>query len=124
LIVYVEDEFTYYAVGKPRVANATVKIQNAQTGASFTVITGESGIAEFYDISEGNYILTVQKLGNGNHRSTVILDGTETNITVFIPKQVVSYTWTVISSLFTDQFEFVMTPIFETAVIVCKLLPD
>jgi hypothetical protein len=45
-----EDEFTYYAEGKPM---QLVKVQNTQTNAMFTKLTNENGIALFDEITEG-----------------------------------------------------------------------
>jgi hypothetical protein len=111
----VEDEFTYYAEGKPKVANATVKVQNTQTHVHFTKLTNENGIAYFDEITEGNFKLTVQKLGHGSYQSTVLV-GFNTTQVVFIPRQVVSYVWTVTPTTVEDKYVFTLEAVFETHV--------
>src|SRR5690606_16897885 len=88
-----------------------------QTNAMFTKLTNENGIAIFDEITEGNFKLTVQKLGHGTHQSTVLV-GYNTTQTVFLPKQVVSYVWTVTPTTVPDVYVFTLEAVFETY--LCK----
>lgn len=116
LTILVEDEFTYYAEGNPRVADATVTVRNQQTGVQFTKLTNPEGVAFFEDITQGNYKLTVQKLGHGTHTSTLLLESSNTNRTVFLPRQVVSYVWTVTPTQIQDKYIFTLEAQFSTNV--------
>jgi hypothetical protein len=78
------------------VANASVQIQNLNTNLKLNMLTNADGIAHFENIPEGRYQLTVQKLQHGSFRSVLVVEGEGINATVFIPRQVVSYTWSVV----------------------------
>ena len=58
----------------------------------------------------------MQAKGHGGFRSIVIVEGEGSNITVFIPKQVVSYTWVVVPTTVEDKYIFVLEATFETNV--------
>jgi 5-methylthioribose kinase len=80
------------------------------------MLTNSSGIAYFPSVQEGRYQLTVQHIGHGNFRSILIIEDIGTNITVFIPKQVVSYSWVVVPTEIEDKYVFVLEATFETNV--------
>jgi hypothetical protein len=101
------------------------------TNYKATELTNADGIANFV-IKEGRYQVTVQKLKHGTHRGIVLVES-NTNVTVFIPRQVVSYTWvvvptgtvtlyifnenlTILSLEIEDKYIFVLEATFETRV--------
>jgi hypothetical protein len=45
-----------------------------------------------------------------------VIEGEGANVTVFIPKQVVSYTWVVVPTQIEDKYIFILEATFETYV--------
>jgi hypothetical protein len=93
-----------------------VTLENSNLNFRSTINTNSSGIAHFSGINEGRYQLTVQKINHGGHRSIVVVEDQGTNVTVFIPRQVVSYTWVVVPTEIEDKYVFVLEATFETNV--------
>lgn len=118
LRVTAEDEYTYYAAGKPKLAGATVSLSDASTGEVLkTAVTNASGVAEFSGITEANYNLNVRADKHGEFRSPVLVESADTTeVTAFLPRQAVTYTWVVAPTDIPDKYDFKLESTFETDV--------
>jgi len=95
--VFCNDEFTYYADGSPRVNNATIILADAVNGAKvFEEISDTTGILLKEGITEGYYNLEVRAEKHGTFRQPVQIEaGKVKEVVAFMPRQLVTYTWTV-----------------------------
>ena len=116
--VRVVDEYTYFAADKPNVANATVQLLDPFTfDVIATSVTGPTGIVTFTDIPEGQYTLNVSATQHGSARTTVkVTPGGQLEEEVFLPRQVVTYNWTVVPTEVQDSYKIVLEATFETEV--------
>ncbi len=118
ILVVVEDEYTYFAAGSPRVANATVVISDALTGTpvstNHTDIDGKVLVA---NLNEAFYIVDVRADAHGKFReSTLVVAGQTATITAFLTRETVRYSFTVVPTTVEDHYTFVVESIFETQV--------
>lgn len=118
LSVLVEDEYTYFAEDTPPLAGATVSIRDAVTGSSFpSRTTTASGAVDFEGIPEGVYDVSVSAPRHNSYRNTVrISAGQENNIRAFLPRETVSYNWTVTPTEVEDRTRITLETTFETNV--------
>ena len=118
LQVTVEDEYTYFAAGSPRVTNATVILSDALSGRPvLTNYTGADGILLLSNLTEAYYFVDVRADAHGHYRETalVVADQT-TNIVAFLPRQTVRYSFTVVPTTIEDRYVFQVDSTFETQV--------
>ncbi|KAB2654424.1 MAG: hypothetical protein DVB31_16735, partial [Verrucomicrobia bacterium] len=118
ILVVAEDEYTYFAAGSPRVANATVVISDALTGTpvstNHTDIDGKVLVA---NLNEAFYIVDVRADAHGKFReSTLVVAGQTATITAFLTRETVRYSFTVVPTTVEDHYTFVVESIFETQV--------
>ncbi|MHB9035901.1 MAG: fibronectin type III domain-containing protein [Armatimonadota bacterium] len=123
LLVYVEDEFTYWASGSygengPRVSNARVQLLDPDTNVLLhEFVTGDDGIAEFRDITEAHYIVSVEAVKHGGYRETFLVEaGKENALHAFMPRETVRYNWTVTPTDIQDVTIVTLQATFETQV--------
>jgi len=118
LKVFSNDEFTYFADGNPRVANATVTLKDAVDGSTiFQSQTDGSGSLLREAIPEGNYNLEVSAERHGTYRGPVeIVAGQVQEVKAFLPRQLVTYTWTVEPVQIEDKYKVNIEATFETHV--------
>lgn len=118
LLITAVDELTYYAEGAPNLAGAAVTVIDSvsrQTVASgFTDASGKffapSLPEAYYDVS-----LTAEK--HTAYRNTHLLTAGQTNeISAFLSRQVVTYTWTVQPVAIEDNYRITVETTFETTV--------
>jgi Lectin C-type domain/Bacterial pre-peptidase C-terminal domain/CARDB len=118
LHVEVLDDYTYYVEGAPKVTNALVRLTDPYTGA--TVAEGStfpSGTILFQNLMEGSYQMRVTADQHASYAAPVeIVPGVQTDQSVFIDRQTVSYRWTVQPTTIEDRYEIVLEPVFETEV--------
>ena len=114
----VTDDYTYYVEGQPKVANATVKLSDPITGELVVeATTGADGTVDFSNIPEGAYQLEVYAAKHGTFRSRFdVAPGVVNEKEVFIPRQLVTYNWTVVPVDIQDTYKVVLEPTFETNV--------
>lgn len=126
LAVEVEDEFTYYAEGAPRVADAEVTLRDADTGEVVTrAITDETGHCLFTGIPEAHYLLEIKAEDHVPGRETLLLKAGETNeIQAFVSREVVRYFWTVRPIDLEDRTRITIRTEFETVVPVPVITVD
>ena len=117
LIIVVEDEYTYFAEGRPLVDNAIVTILNYQRNIRITNGTSSgNGSVIFYNIVEDRYELTVEAPNHRSIRQVIITSSDTPVITVFIARQAVTYRWSVTPVTYEDTYTLVIEADFETNV--------
>jgi hypothetical protein len=118
LRVNVEDEFTYYAEGSPKLANATVILRDYFTSAEIRrTITNQTGMVAWDNIPEGYYKLEVKAENHDSFSQNIQLDAGEIEtITSFLPRQAVRYIWTVVPTGINDEYKITITSVFEADV--------
>ncbi|MBC7771462.1 MAG: hypothetical protein H7210_03090, partial [Pyrinomonadaceae bacterium] len=117
LTVTVEDEFTYFDPGDPpnrpaypNVEGATVTISDSRTGAVLgSAVTGADGRATFTQLPEALYNLETRAIRHQTDRRLVQVFNAQTReLRVFIPRQLVTYTWEVVPTEIPDRYEFTL----------------
>ena len=131
LLVRVQDENTIYGNKdgeKPYVEDATVQLQDYNTGA--VVASGKTtadGI-QFDNINEGYYQLYVTADKHDSYRQNVLISpGELTEHLATISYQAVSVSWDVVETTVEDEYQIVSTLVYETHVpvpVVHMTLPD
>ncbi|HZR18708.1 MAG TPA: CARDB domain-containing protein [Verrucomicrobiae bacterium] len=118
MLVKVEDEYTYFASGSPPVTNAQVVVSDALTGTAVaTNLSGADGTASFTNLTEAYYTVDVSADTHGPFRqSALVAAGNTTNVTAFLPRQTVTYSFTVTPTTVPDQYTFQIDSTFETQV--------
>ncbi|MCA9311788.1 MAG: hypothetical protein KDA21_11320, partial [Phycisphaerales bacterium] len=135
LAVRVEDEFTYWATGEyeeeggPVVPGALVRITDPATGDIVAEGITDLGRGQpaliFDDVPEGSYDLAVSAPDHNTFRGTVHVTSGDVNYeTPFIPRQNVTYTWTVEQIEIDDTYVFTLETTFSTAVPVPVITVD
>ena len=117
LTVVVEDEYTYFAEGRPLVDNAIVTILNYQRNIRMTNGTdSRNGSVIFYNIIEDRYELTVEAPNHRSARQVIITSSDNPVVTIFIERQAVIYRWSVTQVTYEDTYSLVIEADFETNV--------
>lgn len=116
--VRVEDEFTFYAEGAPRVTNATVVIRNAVTQDVVTnAVSDAYGEVKVDALPEGDYLVEASSPKHSNSRDYFkVVAGREIQVSTFISRELVEYNWTVVPVEVEDRTHIVIETIFETVV--------
>ena len=116
LVVYTENELTYYAEGAPRIANAQVSLRDYFSGEiAAEGVTNEAGLATFTGVNEGYYELEIIAEKHNTFRETVLVEaGTLNEVTAFLPYQSITYNWTVVPTTIEDRYKIVVETVFET----------
>jgi hypothetical protein len=114
----VEDEFTFYAQGAPRVTNATVVIRNAATQEVVTNATTDvSGQVKVPALPEGDYQFEVNAPDHSVDREFFkVKPGTDNAVSAFISRDLVEYSWSVVPVEVEDRTRIVIETTFETVV--------
>ncbi len=112
------DEYTYWAEGAPKITGADVVLRHPQTGA--IVATGGTdgeGTLLLENLTEAYYGLEVSAEDHGTFRTQVLVSaGQIKDVLAFLPRQVVTYNWTVVPVQFEDEYRIVVEAVFETHV--------
>ena len=118
LVVTVTDEYTYYAEGSPKVAGAEITLTDAIDGQ--VVRTGSSdGEGRFgaAGLREGYYTLRVNAEAHAKYEATVLIEAGNTRlVNVFIARELVTYTWSVVPSSIEGSTQVTLEATFETNV--------
>ncbi|MCA9312277.1 MAG: hypothetical protein KDA21_13770, partial [Phycisphaerales bacterium] len=116
VLIEATDQFTYYAEGMPRIAGADVIIADPDTLTPIAVTTTDAdGYALVQGLIEGNYNIEVRAAEHGTFRSNVFIRGGMTNeVEAFLPRELITYTWTVVPIEFTDEYEITLELEFAT----------
>ncbi len=118
LRVTASDEFTYYAVGAPKVTNAVAVLRDAVSGVVVTNgVTGTNGEWFTAQLPEGYYELEVTAEKHTAYKGThLLLAGVTNDIGAFMSRQTVRYTWTVVPTEIEDRYKIVVNTEFEANV--------
>ena len=118
LRVNVENEFTRYAAGSPKLADATVILRDYFSSAEVRrAVTSSTGIVAWNEMPEGYYKLDVQAANHKSFSQNVKLEAGETEtITSFLSRQAVRYVWNVVPSEIEDEYSITLTSVFEADV--------
>lgn len=124
----ITDEFTYYTEEAPHVSNAVIKIINPSNRE--VVVEGVSDSHGLFEatLDEGWYMLTVDADNHDPYSNNIIVDpGVEKFEEVFLPYQVISYTWNVEETEIEDEYVMETVCNFDTRVpkpVIEIALPD
>ncbi len=118
LVVAAEDEYTYFAEGRPPLADAEVILRDAITGTAVrTNRTGIDGRASFPNLTEAYYHVSVTA---DRHRpflqTALVTAGTTTNVIAFLPRETVRYSFFVEPTTVEDGYSLRVESTFETQV--------
>ncbi|MGI5924261.1 MAG: Ig-like domain-containing protein [Lentisphaeria bacterium] len=113
------DEYTYYEEGnEPRLKNAGVTIKNPYTGAILgSGNTGEDAFCIIEDLPVGKALVVIS--ADKHESATSIIDiapGQQTKVELFLSFQAISYSWEVVPTEIEDEYEVVLTVVYETNV--------
>ncbi|MFM7259247.1 MAG: CARDB domain-containing protein [bacterium] len=110
------NEFSYYGQ-PPTYPNAQVEIR--RSGQSALVAGGPvdaGGNVRFDKLEAGLYDIKVTAPQHGTFSQTRQLDPGETTVVAFLPRQLVSYQWSVVQVPFSDEYQITINLAFETNV--------
>ena len=118
LRVRATDEYTFFAEGQPPVVGATVRLVDPDTGAVlFEGVTGADGTVLLSDVPEAWYRLEVYADEHNPVQTSVRIEpGAATEVEVFLPRQGVTYEWSVVPVEQTDEYRLTVEALFETNV--------
>ena len=117
LTVVVEDEYTYFASGQPLVSDAVVTLINYDRNLRLTQSTDlGNGITEFINIYEDRYEMIVEAPSHRSLRQIIVTSVESPEVTVFIERQTVTYTWSVTPITFQDVYSISIEASFEMRV--------
>ena len=117
LTVVVEDEYTYFASGRPLVSDAVVTLINNDRNLRLIQSTySGNGRTTFSNIYEDQYQMTVEAPSHRSVRQIIVTSVESPVLTVFIERQTVVYTWTVTPITFQDVYSISVEADFETRV--------
>lgn len=116
--VDVEDEYTYFAEGAPKLAGARVTLTNPYTyEVVATGFTGADGSINFTGVRKGVYTLDISAEKHDAVRTSfTVEEGKLNETTAFMHRQAVSYNWTVVPTEVNDRYKIVLESTFETEV--------
>jgi len=108
LAVTAVDELTFYAPGEPKLAGAHVKVIDGQTGQLVgSVDANDRGVAEFPDLPDAYYSVEVAADGHETFRTMRrVSAGSRAELTALLPRQLVTYRWTVLSDQTEGRYYF------------------
>ncbi len=126
LRVAVVDEYTYYALGGPKVTNAAVTIRDAISQAVImNGVTDASGEIVFQNLTEAYYQIEVTADKHSSFTGTLLLRGGRTNdFEAFLSRETVQYRWSVSPATIEDRTRITITTEFETFVPVPVITID
>lgn len=96
LTVIVEDEYTYFAGGRPLVDDAMVTLTNNQRELRLSLSTSiRNGSVEFTNIFEDRYEMFVEAPSHRTLCQIIVTSVESPTVTVFVQRQAVTYTFSV-----------------------------
>ncbi len=118
VLLNIQDEYTFFAEGKPGLAGARAILTDPFTNLVVaTAISDAEGKVRFTGITEGQYQLTVNaEKHDGLTGAFQVNAGVTNEQDVFLHRQVVSYKWSVVPIETTDKYKLVLETVFETEV--------
>ncbi len=117
--ISVLDDYTYYTAGAPRVADATVKMRDPFDQSIIVAqgLTDATGAITLPAVPEGSYFLEVSAAKHGTYRNGfVVVPGITNAKDVFLDRQTVTYSWSVVPTEIPDRYEIKLISTFEVDV--------
>ncbi len=118
LLITTVDEYTFYAEGAPKVAGASITVQDAVT--TQVVATGVSDSAGQFliqQLPEGYYEIHVSADRHSPFReTTLVVAGKQNEFQAFPRRQAVQYIWRVVPTDVQDRTKIVIETVFEAFV--------
>ena len=115
--VIVEDEYTYFAEGRPLVDDADITLISYQHNIRATQATDiGNGTTTFINIHEDIYEIYVEAPGHRSLRQVIVTSVSDPILTVFLQRQAVRYTWSVTPVMYQDIYIIPIVAEFETNV--------
>jgi len=116
--VEVQDEYTFYAEGAPRVPKARVTVKDASSRELVgEALTDADGLARFPSLREGYYGVEVSADRHSSFRGHVFVAAGRTNdLPVLLSLETVRYVWTVTPTEIPDRTRITIETEFETVV--------
>jgi hypothetical protein len=118
LLVTATDDYTYYVAGAPKVTNATITVRDPITTAIIAQTnTDASGTAYFAGLPTGPYTVDATATEHNQFRgSASVVTGATNAVEAFMPRELVTYQWTVVPSTVPDQYQIQLESVFLTEV--------
>eukprot|EP00040_Diaphanoeca_grandis_P037627 m.246792 g.246792 ORF g.246792 m.246792 type:complete len:2910 (-) comp33851_c0_seq5:174-8903(-) len=118
ITVIPEDEYTYFAEGKPIVENAIVTITSYDKTVILTQKTEDVNATAitFTNIPAVYYTVKVEALGHSRFQNIVLLGEEGMVVKAFMQKQLISYTWTVTEEEIKERYAVTIDAVFQTRV--------
>lgn len=118
LVITAEDEYTYFAEGRPPLAGAEVVVRDVLSGEAVrTNRTGIDGRAAFPGLREAYYLVSVTA---DRHRpfvgTALVSAGAVTNLTAFLSVETIRYSFFVEPTTVEDRYTLRVESKFETQV--------
>ncbi|CAF0929384.1 unnamed protein product, partial [Brachionus calyciflorus] len=116
LTVITENEFTYFTEEKPLLANASITLVNRLANYKNTLKTDSSGMITFSNLTENYYEVYAEAQ---KHTSRYLIwqpKSSKNYLSIFLSRQTVTITWSVIPKLYEDKYEISLVADFETEV--------
>ncbi len=101
------DEFTYFAQGSPNLAGASITVTSSLTGdVVATGTTDANGELDLPNLPEGYYQVSATAPDHSGYDNTVLIGaGQTTNVTAFLSRQAVQYSFTVLPTSVQDNIQ-------------------
>jgi large repetitive protein len=118
LVIDATDEYTYNTASAPHLAGAKVVVKLPFSGAVVAEgVTNAAGLFEIPTINEGYYTVSVEADKHNPFQNNILVDpGKTTNINAFLPYKAITYSWQVVPTEITDQYDIHLVAQFETNV--------
>ena len=116
LTVKVEDEYTYFASGKPLLADARIVLRDVKVGFQEILRTNASGMITFYNITEGYYDLSISAEKHNSVNKVWLTSSQHDEIVVFLERNSVQVLWSIKKTTYEDEYSIALTNEFETYV--------
>ncbi|MFN0012185.1 MAG: CARDB domain-containing protein [Phycisphaerales bacterium] len=118
LTVNATDEFTYYGIGNPQVANARITLRDVATNEIVRAATTDAmGFVHFADLPEARYNVEATADRHGLFRGQIEVHAARANtLETFLPRQFVTYEWSVVPVTTEDRYRITVDTTFETDV--------
>lgn len=118
LQITVQDQLSYFASDAPNVSNATVTVTDFLTRSNIaTVVTGGSGVILFSNLTSAYYTVDISAPDHQIFSETVLVPaGQNTNVTAFLPLDLVESTFTVTPTTIPDHYDITLNTTFQSLV--------
>ncbi|MGE3311392.1 MAG: putative Ig domain-containing protein [Limisphaerales bacterium] len=118
LAIEVVDEYTYYADGAPRVADARIILREKGSPTEVTnIVTDATGRVTFPRLKEGPYDLEVSAPKHSTFRGSIMVRaGIPNEVQPFLTRETVRYEFIVVPTGIEDRTKITIETVFETFV--------